>query len=368
MLNLFPDHPGWSLQTLRLIAQAPYGGADLFDCVVACEAMIPGDTTSWLDEWRKLGERVEARATSAAAVGHMASAMNHYFHAGAYYRQADFFLPADDDGKVELFRHANRCFLAAAKLHDPVIEPVEVPCGDERYAGYFIPPVNPPEGKWPAILTLGGADSFAEEIFFWGGIEVGRRGMAQLIVDTPGRGSSLRLKGIVSRPDYEVPVASVLDWLSARPEVDPDRIGLIGVSLAGYYGPRAAAFEKRIKAMVLWCACYDVIEDLYDFHPPIRSIMNYIVGAKDDVEGRAKLEAFTLKDVAKKITCPTLLSHGATDTLMDPQGAVRLFEAIASEDKELKMWQGEEGGAVHCNYDNWAISVPYMLDWLTDRV
>ena len=44
---------------MRLIAQAPYGGADLFDCLSACEAMRPGDPASWLTEWRALAERVE---------------------------------------------------------------------------------------------------------------------------------------------------------------------------------------------------------------------------------------------------------------------------------------------------------------------
>ena len=77
MLNLFPDHPVWSLQTMRLIAQAPYGGADLFDCLSACEAMRPGDPASWLTEWRALAERVDARAEAAFAADHTASAMHH---------------------------------------------------------------------------------------------------------------------------------------------------------------------------------------------------------------------------------------------------------------------------------------------------
>ena len=40
--------------------------------------------------------------------------------------------------------------------------------------------------------------------------------------------------------------------------VDAARIGLVGWSLGGYYAPRAAAFEKRIKLVVAWGANHDV--------------------------------------------------------------------------------------------------------------
>ncbi len=368
MFDFFPGKPEWNIQTMRLIAQVPYGGADMFDCMAAVERIQPGDGESWQTEWQKLAEKAESRAQTALADGHEATAMKHYFFASAYYRQSDFFLPGRDPRKRELFLRTNACFQAGAKLHSPVIEPIEVPCADERYAGYFCPPCNPPAEKWPAVLFLGGADSLAEEIFFFGGIELGRRSMALLLVDTPGRASSLRLKNIYSRYDYEVPVKAVIDYLAARPEVDPDRIGLIGVSMAGYYAPRAAAFEKRIKAMVLWCACYSVLDDLYDFYPPLQGQIQWLLGAKNDAEAREKLKDFNLAGVAKQITCPTLVSHGAGDTLMNPQGAVRLFEEISSADKELKIWQGEEGGTVHVNYDNWSISIPFMMDWLAERL
>ena len=101
----------------------------------------------------------------------------------------------------------------------------------------------------PGVLLLGGADSLAEELYFFGGSEIAERGMATLILDTPGRGSSLRLKNIYARPDYEVPITAAIDYLSARPEVDPDRIGCVGVSMAGYTsraGPRSRSGSRRL--------------------------------------------------------------------------------------------------------------------------
>jgi dipeptidyl aminopeptidase/acylaminoacyl peptidase len=243
-----------------------------------------------------------------------------------------------------------------------------VTCGNEVYDGYFCHPSNGAAKKWPTVLMLGGADSLAEEIYFWGGSELAARGIAVLILDTPGRGSSLRLKNIYTRPDYEVPIKAAVDYLSARPDADPDRIGCVGISMAGYYAPSAAAFEKRIKAMVLWCACYDILEDIYNWYPPIPGQLEWILNAKNDQEAREKLTKFNLKGIAANITCPTLISHGIGDVVMRVDGAKRLYEEISSKDKTLKLWDGNEGGAVHCNYDNWSVAIPFMFDWLTKRL
>ena len=137
-------------------------------------------------------------------------------------------------------------FRAAANLNSPKIEVISVRCGDEQYDGYFCHPVSPKPGKWPAVLFLGGADAYAEEIYF-GGKQMLERGWAMLLVDTPGRGSSMYLKGIKTRPDYEVPGKACIDYLVSRPEVDANRVALLGISMAGYYAPRVAAFEKRFE-------------------------------------------------------------------------------------------------------------------------
>src|SRR3546814_11777694 len=107
----------------------------------------------------------------------------------------------------------------------PKIEIVTVKCGDVEYDGYFCHPRDPKPGKWPAVFLIGGADAYAEEVFF-SGRQVLDRGWALLLVDTPGRGSSMYVKGIPTRADYEVPGRACIDWLCARPEVDADRIGL----------------------------------------------------------------------------------------------------------------------------------------------
>ncbi len=57
-------------------------------------------------------------------------------------------------------------------------------------------------------------------------------------------------RGIPFRPDWENVITPLVDFLSARPEVDSSKIVLYGTSQGGYWVPRAAAFEHRLAAVV----------------------------------------------------------------------------------------------------------------------
>jgi dipeptidyl aminopeptidase/acylaminoacyl peptidase len=295
--------------------------------------------------------------------------MQYFFHANQYYRMSDVFLTREQETKkAERFRKAQENFRAAARLHDPKIEVISVRCGSEEYDGYFCHPRNPAPGRWPAVLFLAGADAYAEEVYF-GGREMNDRGWAVLYVDTPGRGSSIYLKGITTRPDYEVPGKACVDYLVARPEVDPERIALLGISMAGYYAPRVAAFDERIRALVGWSGCYSILEDLYDFCPHLQPTVQRLLGGVSHEEARRLLKDYTMKGVAGNIKCPTLITHGAADTLMSVEGARRLFSEIGAQDKTLRVYDDKDpGGRIHCSHDYWAHNVPYMLDWLADHL
>ena len=233
--------------------------------------------------------------------------------------------------------------------------------------GYYFPAGGGERGPTPAVIFLGGADSLAEELYFLAVNPLRERGLACLVVDTSGRGGCLRLHGVHARPDYEKPVATLLDFLQRRPDVDPEPLGLLGVSMGGYYAPRAAAFDRRVKACVAWCGCFNVLENIYDFFPPIRPQLRWIVGARDDVEARALLGHFTLEGLVQNITCPLLITHGADDRIMSVGGAYRMYEEARCS-KSLKIWNAGEGGAVHCQWENLSDAIPFMFDWLADQL
>jgi len=364
---LTPHHP-FASQTLRLAAEASQGGGDVFEIARCCEKIELGDKDGWEREWISLAEKTEGWAREALDSGHEVSARNYFFHANNYWRMADVFLLGFDPRRAKYFSKAQECFREAVKLNGPKSEIIEVTCGDDVYDGYYFQPPNPSGEKFPVVFLIGGADAYAEEIYF-SGRQVLDRGWGLLLVDTPGRGSSIYLKGIKTRPDYEVPTAACIDWLINRPEVDADRIGLMGISLAGYYAPRAACYEKRIKALVGWSGCQNILTDVYEHCAHLQPTLQRLLGGVDDATAREELKDFVVKD-ADQIKVPALISHGTTDTLMSVEGAKRLFDGIGSDDKTLNLIDGSDngGGSMHCSHDYWARNVPAMLDWLEDRL
>ena len=107
----------------------------------------------------------------------------------------------------------------------------------------------------PVVLMTMGLDSTKEELLTFEQNFLAR-GMAILAFDGPGQGEAEYDFPI--RADYETVTGIVIDWVEAnRPDLDRDRIGIWGISLGGYYAPRSAAFEKRIKACIANCGPWD---------------------------------------------------------------------------------------------------------------
>ena len=369
----FPDHPEWNVQVLRLVAEAEFGGADFYECLRTSERIRSQGQTgdAWEREWAALGASLvgdrppgsqDARESAVSRTHRSSRACN-------YFRTAEFFLPRPHPRRVELFDAAQRAFRRAIPDLPISVSVMEIAHGNATYEGYvFRGRGATDENPGPGVVFLGGADSYAEELYFFGGRAMADRGITVVVADTPGRGGTLRRQGIPTRPDYEEPASRVMDALAELPFVDPARLGVVGVSLGGYYAPRLAAADERVRALVCFCACFDVLSDLYLFYPPLEPQIEWITGSSSREETIEKLRDFTLATVAQNITCPTLICHGAGDELISPAAATKLYDAVSSQDRSLRLWRGEEGGAIHCNYDNWSISFPYMFDWLQSKL
>jgi fermentation-respiration switch protein FrsA (DUF1100 family) len=66
--------------------------------------------------------------------------------------------------------------------------------------------------------------------------------------------------------------------------------------------------------------------------------------------------------------CPFLLVHGVDDQQVPVADALALYEAVGSEDKTLRIFSGDEGGAQHCHIDALSVATPVIYDWLADRL
>jgi dipeptidyl aminopeptidase/acylaminoacyl peptidase len=367
VIELFPQDEDWSLQTMRLLAQVAVGGSDLFECArTAARIGDSTDTEVWQREWSRTAKETAAAGEQAIADGHVTTGRRALFRSMSYWRHSEFFLSSDDPRRDEAYTEGTQNFQRAAELTDGLIERIHVPFEGITMDGYIVRPDSSGK-KRPTILFLGGADSWAEELYFLGGTEFPARDMNVVMVDTPGRGSSLRFKKLYSRPDYEVPVKAILDHLAeTRDEVDMDRIGLAGVSFGGYYAPRAAAFEPRVKAVAAWCGTWSILTDFYEFYPPLQEQLQWLSGSKDDAEAREKLATFSFDGVAETIDVPVYVMHGTDDIIMDIEGARKFVDALTVDDVTVDIYDG--AGSLHCSYDYLAVAAARLTDWFADRI
>jgi dienelactone hydrolase len=363
----YPGHRAWSFYVERLIDEAVQGGADFNECHRTLERIPGGDSEAWYKEWTRTAEFLEKLAQEAAEKRHRVTAKDAFFRAFTYYRTSQFWLEYEDPKKTRAFLKALDCFRKANSLGSATYERVEIPFEGTSLPGYFCAAQRNERGKRPVVLYIGGADTFAEQLLFMGVSRITERGMSCLTMTGPGQGEVLRVKKIHSRPDYEKPVAAALDFLEKRPEVNPRKMAVMGVSMGGYYAARGAALDERAAACLLFGACYSVLEDIYDYFPPLRSPLERIVGAESADEARALLERFTLRGAIDKMTCPLMINHGAEDFIVSPAAAHKTY-AEARCPKEVRIWQPEEGGAAHCMGDNRAQAYSFMFDWLGDKL
>jgi dienelactone hydrolase len=206
---------------------------------------------------------VENEADQQLARGHRISARDSFLTATTYYRGSEFFLHGkpSDPRIYSAYQKSVQCYKACAVLCDPPVEPVEIPYEATTLPGYFHC-VDGSDRKRPLLIVHSGFDGSAEELHGEGARAAVERGYNVLAFDGPGQYGPLHRERLPFRPDWEKVVTPVVSFVLTLPGVDPDKIALMGVSMGGVLAPRAAAFEKRVAALIS-------NDGLYDFGAPI---------------------------------------------------------------------------------------------------
>ena len=234
------------------------------------------------------------------------------------------------------------------------------------------------DGPAPCVVQWNGFDSFKEHML--GSLfphELARRGISTLMVDQPGTGGALRLSKLPAIVESERYGAACVDYLLARGDVDPQRIGVVGWSLGGYYAPRAAAFEKRFALCVSWGANHRWGETQRrrlqrEGANPVPHYWDHAlwVWGQDSMDDFEKLwDRITLDGVVEQITVPYLITHGANDRQIAVADAYRSYEqATASPKRELKIFTEHEGGVEHVNSDDQPNAARFTADWVAETL
>jgi dipeptidyl aminopeptidase/acylaminoacyl peptidase len=378
-IHSFPGNFVWSNAALVTKGMAPYGAVALGEMDEVCERLKhrQNEGDAWREEWCALGARLESEAVAAATEGREMTAGNYYLRAGMYYFTGERFVPPGED-KRALGRKALDCQQAGLRRRYPNIEFVEVPYEGTTLPALFMkaPGVS---GRAPTVVVFDGMDNCKEMSVLFAGLEFAARGMHTLAIDGPGQGESLRLRGLSARHDYEVPGAAAYDWVVARPDVDRERVVVMGYSFGGYYAARIAAFEPRYAAGVAFAALHwDLaawqreIQRRHQIDPTTTAQSTFhfrwVMGCPDMDAAIEKAQRFSLAGVAKQITKPFLIVHAEDDRVVPVESARKLYDAIGSTRKRLKIFTAADGSTYHAQADNRQVGVDYIADWIGKNV
>ena len=379
MFELFPDNYVWNL-SLNIALST---GGQLNEAVDACRPIVElaraGDegTEAYLRAWEALGDRLVALAEEDQASGHTLSAATKHLRASTYYITGERMQRVGYAPREIAYRKALDSFASFIEHGGEEVVRVEIPYDGTSFPALFHR--SPHAGAHSRVLIqFNGLDSTKEQM--WCSplrAELSRRGISVLMVDHPGTGEALRLRGLTAIPESERWATACIDYLETRDDVDTARIGILGWSLGGYYAPRAAAFEKRIALCVAWGANYNWGEmqrrrAQREGENPVPHYWEHVqwVWGKDSfAEFLDFSAAVSLVDVMEHIAVPSLVTHGAGDRQIPLEYAYAQHDAsVNSPDRELHIFTEREGGVEHVGGDNMLPAASFISDWIADRL
>jgi len=242
-----------NFQTQFVLGAAGYGAAEFGEVATAIDAANAAGASydAIYHAFSGMGERVAGYARASLAAGDRAAARGALLRAASYLALPLYFVlgTSAPQRQAAAYRAMNDRWSAAAALMTPRAQPVRIPYGRSWLPGWFMRPPGRRRRRATVILTNGN-DAQNIGLYVYGGAAAVARGMNALIYEGPGQGSTVFLRGIPFRPDWEKVVTPIVDWLRRRDDVDRDRIALSGWSQGGQLVARAAAFEHRLAALV----------------------------------------------------------------------------------------------------------------------
>jgi pimeloyl-ACP methyl ester carboxylesterase len=291
----------------------------------------------WCAAWCKRGEVHEALGREALKQGYKLSGGEHLVRAAMYYHFAKFVFVHDQKQMREAHLRSVECYKDALPHLRPAGERVAIPFEGKTMYGVLRKPAGV-SGRVPILLMAPGLDSTKEELHAYEEPFLAR-GIAILAIDGPGQGEAEYEIPICG--DYERAARAACDWIEKRPDLDASKIAMWGVSLGGYYAPRATAYEKRIKACIALSGPFEW-KEIWGALPVLTReafrVRSHCATEADALKNAATL---SMKEAAPKIACPIFIVTGRQDRLVPASHAERLARSVSGPVELLIV---EDGG------------------------
>jgi len=396
--------PEMEFQLQRGLGAANYGGASIGELLVAADRIRelaerqPDNERDaaqhWVQVHSELGQRVEALGRAALEKNHVVSAREHLLRASMYYRAAEYYCDPYAPDHRQWGMASRQAFILGAGLLAMPLRVVEIPYENAFIPAYFLQPDDGARASRKTLSLNTVFDGRGEELYFAGGRAALDRGYNVLLIDGPGQTGMTRLHPQIKfRPDWEVPIKAVVDWLSAQPTVDMDRLGLYGISLGGYFTTRAACFEPRIRALAVNSPIVNLKAYELGFFPPevvddppelrrewmsqlssdalpnkLRSLLKiafFRFGVESLRDWVALLEAFQTAEYLQRIEVPCLSMVGEAEG-GEPLAQAEIFRTRVAGPVTERVFRYEEGADAHCQVGNLALSAAVLYDWMDE--
>ena len=380
MFKYFPTNYVWNLSVDLAIEMGARIGEIEAMCAPLQEAAKAPDaagTQAFRETWSQMADKLCDLAAEDEAAGRLLSAGEKYNRAATYLLTCERLQAHGAPGRMALYQRFLEVFARGLQLSQENCERVTIAYEGKELSALYVR-AEGVQGPAPTLVQVNGLDS-TKEMKYRVGLPawLAKRGVSSLIVDQPGTGEALRLHGLTARFDSEHWASRVVDWLETRPEVDAKRIGMEGVSLGGYYSPRAVAFEPRFACGVAWGANHDW-RDVQKRRlqregnlpvPHYWAHVCWVWGAKDIDDFMRIAEDVHLDGVLDRIRVPFLVTHGEKDSQIPLQWAHRTYEQLVNSPKrELKVFTEREGGCQHSSFDNSINAGHYIADWVAQAL
>ena len=316
----------------------------------------------WCREWGVTASHYEQLAEAAEDAGQPETANGAWRRASLAWHWGKFVFVDDPLQQRAAQERSVACYRRAAARLTPPAELVRIPYQATQLAAYLRVPAasaSDQEAPPPVVIMLPGLDSTKEELQATAEYLLAR-GMATLAIDGPGQGEAAY--DLPIEPAYEKVATAVVDYLATRADVDGGNVGLFGISLGGYYAARAAAREKRLRAVVDLAGPYRLDLDWDELPAQTRDTFRVRSGAASDHEARAMAGTLTLEEAAGEITTPLLILGGGRDRITPAYHQERLASEVATA--ELVIYPDGSHGVTNRAFE----SRSRLADWLAARL
>ncbi|QXL83169.1 S9 family peptidase [Comamonas sp. NLF-1-9] len=384
-------------QLMRQLGAVRYGGASVGECLALAQRIKNADPASWVNEFTAAGQRQQTDAAARLARQHLLSAADQYLVASNNYRAAEYYCAVNDPRHARLGLQSRECFLAALRARGVACEAFSLPLDDLALPAYYFPSPNAGSGKNKTLMIISGYDGTLEETWLAYGYAALERGYHLMLFTGPGQMDTLRFYPMVHFiPEFERIGRVALDHVLARPQTDPDRLALMGISFGGYFSTRIAAHDDRVRALIPNSPIIDLHRYMASFvgfdpaelpdsedvrlqdidhlpdaavPPQTRTMMRNLMlrlGRTSFKAAYQRLREFHVADEALvRIRCPSLALVGEGEG-KDPLAQSEHFCQHVGGPVRQHVFTADEGADAHCQNTNLAYSAAVSMDWLDE--